>query len=265
MCEILLESGWLARAEETAGKWIDFKDDGEARLVLARVRLERFLADRGREQGFAALQAIDEAEQRLPGDVRPLKLQLKFVLKIGAWLDARQCISRLLQLEPGSAQLESRFRALESMEEGAPSIERALLRVESTGQFAEEAEPQSSGRAGADVRPVLRELAADPDIHAALYVRGSTVLIQGPKGATAERTARAVRTNLSSGRATTRRHGLGQIFHVQLEGGFGTLSIAPGERDAGAIWSRGALGREREEVLLGLAGVNADLSSEVDQ
>ena len=110
------------------------------------------------------------------------------------------------------------------------------------------------------MRPLLRELAAQADVHAAMYVRGATVLIQGPKGATAERTARGVRSILSSAHSTARKLGLGRIFQIQIEGGFGTLSIAPGELDAGAIWSRGPLGHSREEVLLGLAGLNADLN-----
>jgi len=97
-------------------------------------------------------------------------------------------------------------------------------------------------------------------VRAALYVRGATVLMQGPKGATAERMARGVRAILSSGRATTRRLGLGRVDEIQLEGDFGTLSIAPGEADAGAVWTEGALGRERREALLGLAGLNADLA-----
>ena len=115
-------------------------------------------------------------------------------------------------------------------------------------------------RCGLVVTVGVTLLAADPSVHAAMYIRGSTVLIQGPRGATAERTARAVRTILSSGRGTARKLGLGQIFHIVLEGGFGTLSIAPGEVDAGAIWSQGDLGRQREEILMGLAGLNADLS-----
>lgn len=257
MCELLIESGWLARAEETAGQWIESNDAPEARLMLARVRVERFLADRGRDQGIAALAALDECEQNMANDAPPLELRLKFLLKIGAWRDARQCTSRLLQLNPGSSELESRYRSLEALEDDSPSIERALLQVERTGALAEEEARPSHG--GVRVRPILRDLAADPAVHAAMYVRGSTVLIQGPRGATAERIARGVRTILASGRGTARKLGLGQIFHVVLEGGFGTLSIAPGELDAGAIWSQGALKRRREETLMSLAGINADL------
>ena len=91
-----------------------------------------------------------------------------------------------------------------------------------------------------------------------LYVRGATALVQGPKGATAERTARAVQSILGGSRSAARRLGLGQVFQVQLEGDFGTLSIAPGEQDAGALLCAGPLGRAREEALLGMAGLNAE-------
>ena len=111
---------------------------------------------------------------------------------------------------------------------------------------------------------VLHELARQPDVQAALYVRGATALVQGPKGATAERTARTVQTILSASRSAARRLGLGQVFQVQLEGPFGTLSIAPGEQDAGAILCSGPLGRAREEALLGMAGMNAATSGEGD-
>lgn len=259
MCEILLESGQLARAAEVANQWIGFQKDGESRLMLARIRLERFLADRGREQGLECAQALDDAVRHMPSDPRPWHLKLSFTMKVGAWAEAKRCAARLLQLEPGTPELEGRYRTLDALAEEAPPIERALIQVERTGHFADDEAETAGGQSG-NVRPILRELASEPDIHAAMYLRGSTILMQGPKGATAERTARAVRSILSSGRSTARRLGLGQTLQIQLEGDFGILSIAPGEMDAGAIWSRGMLGREREEMLMGLAGLNADLN-----
>jgi len=269
MCEILLESGQLARAEEMANQWIAFQKDGESRFMLARIRARRFLADRGRELGLETAQALDDALKHLPSDPRIWHLKLDFTMKIGAWSEAKRCAARLLQLEPGTPELEGRYRTLDALAEGAPTIERALIQVERTGRFADDESDATRNQGtvqsrGGNVRPILRELAGEPDIHAAMYLRGSTILMQGPKGATAERTARAVRGILSSGRSTARRLGLGQTMQIQLEGDFGILSIAPGEMDAGAIWSRSTLGREREEMLLGLAGLNADLSDGED-
>ena len=262
LCEILLEGGDLARAEETALSWQRQDDDPEARFLLARVRLERFYADRGRDQGRAALQGLDETLAALPNDTRALRAKMDFLVRIGAWRDARQCAGRLLQLEPGSPALEGRYRTLDSLADDSPSVERALIEVERTGRLADEKDAREERTGSTDARrsvqPVLRELAADPDVNAAIYVRGSTVLVQGPKGATAERTARAVHSILTSSRSAGRRLGLGTVFQVTLEGSFGALTIAPGEQDAGAVWSEGPLGRIREDALYGLAGSNAD-------
>jgi predicted regulator of Ras-like GTPase activity (Roadblock/LC7/MglB family) len=247
------------RAEETANEWLARRDEGEARLMLARVRVERFLADRGRELGLAAMKALDASVKALPADARPLRLKLTFLSKIGAWVEAHATAKALLQIEPGNPKLEGRFRSLACKLEGAPTPERAILDVERTGRFVGDEQEAEGGPVSGMVRPILRELASAEDVNAALYIRGATALIQGPRGATAERTARSTRSILSTGRSTARRLGLGQIFHIQIEGDFGHLSIAPGEADAGAVWSKGPIGRERDEVLFGLAGLNADL------
>jgi len=265
MCEILIELGRIGKAEETALAWVVKQDDSESRLMLARVRYSRFLADRGRDLGLAALSALAEAEHRAPNDLRPTRMKLALLMKIGAWRDARETARQLLQLQPGAPELEGRFRSLEDRLGEAPTVDQALLTVERTGRFVDEEQgDEGVTRTAGSVRPILRDLAKDVDVHAALYVRGSTVLIQGPKGATAERMARGVRSILTGGRSTARRLGMGQIFQIQIEGDFGKLWIAPGEQDAGAIWSRGTLGRAREEALLGLAGINAELDSGED-
>lgn len=266
MCEILIELGRVGRAEDTALQWIESCDEaseGEALLMLARVRVERFFADRGRELGVVALASLDDACHALTDDVRPQRLKLILLMRIGAWADARTVAKRLLELDPGAPEMEGRFRTLEDRAENSPTIDHALLKVERTGRFADDEDgSREKVKGSGNVRPMLRRLAEDADVHAALYVRGSTVLIQGPKGATAERMARSVRNILSSGRSTSRRLGLGQIFQMQIEGDFGKLSVAPGEVDAGAVWSRGALGRAREEALLGLAGINAEVGGD---
>jgi hypothetical protein len=259
ICEIHLDSGRLVRAEETAERWHASKGDPESVLMVARVRSECFFQDRGRQQGRAALEAIEVALRALPADPRAWRLKLEFTTRVGAHADARQCAAQLLQLEPGDPTLEARFRTLDTRADNAPTIDRALVEVESSGRLADEKEDSERRGSGSNVRPLLRDLAEEPDVEAALYVRGSTVLIHGPKGATAERTARAVRNALASGRTTARKLGLGQIFQIQLEGAFGTLAIAPSEMDAGAIWTNGHLDGRLEEALMGLAGLDADM------
>ena len=259
MCEILVDSGLLARAEEYAQQWHQASADRESRLMLARVRMERFHADRGRDQGRKALETLDEVLSLEPGEIRAWRLKMELMMQIGAWRDARRCAAQLLQIAPGDPVLEARFRTLDTLADESPTAERALIEVERTGRFAGEtkdARPRPSG--AGSVRSMLRALAAHEDVHAALYVRGSTVLVQGSRGATAERMARAVRSILTSSRASGRRLGLGQIGQIQLEGDFGALHIAPGEMDAGALWTAGIPSSSLEASLLGLAGMNAE-------
>lgn len=262
LCEILIESDELARAEEELTRWLARDQDPEARYLLARVLLARFYADRGRDQGRSALAALDEAITHLPDDLRPLRAKLDFLTRIGAWADARDCAARCLSAEPGTLELEGRYRTLSARADGAPDFERALYEVERSGRLVGEDGAEDARASAGSVQTLLHELARQPDVQAVLYVRGSTALVQGPKGATAERTARAVQSILAGSRSAARRLGLGQVFQVQLEGSFGTLSIAPGEQDAGAILCSGPLGRAREEALLSMAGLNAATSNE---
>jgi tetratricopeptide (TPR) repeat protein len=257
LCEILIDSDELARAEEELSRWFASGHDPEARYLLARVKLARFYADRGREQGRAALGALEEACEHLPHDMRPLRAKLEFLTRIGAYADARECAAKCLIVEPGTLELEGRFRTLSARAEGAPTIERALYEVERSGRLPGEEGGENARASSGSVQSLLRELATQSDVQAVLYVRGATALVQGAKGATAERTARSVQTILSGSRSVARRLGLGQVFQIQLEGSFGTLSIAPGEQDAGAILCSGPLGRVREEALLSMAGLNA--------
>jgi len=257
MCDIQLESGRLARAEEYAQEWLARTGEPEAKLALARIMMNRFFADRGRELGERAHEALEQAAAALPGDARPQRSLLSFTTRIGAWSEARKACAQLLQLAPGDPLLEGRYRALDAHGEEGPSVSHALIAVERTGRFADEPELEVEQGQGGDVRPVLRELAAESDVQAALYVRGSTVLVQGPRGATAERTARSVHTILTTSRTAGRRLGLGQVFQVQLEGDFGTLAIAASESDAGALWCNGLLSRGRERSLTDLVGLNA--------
>jgi hypothetical protein len=52
------------------------------------------------------------------------------------------------------------------------------------------------------------------------------------------------------------------VHKVELAGEFGTLALAPGEMDAGAVWCTGALSEETERALLGIAGKDAAMGGE---
>lgn len=265
LCQLLVESGRLARAEEHALEWIaDQEDDGDARVMLARVRLERFLADRGREEGQRAHTAIEDALERAPSDTRVWRLQVRFLSRLGVWDEARTACSRLLQLVPGDPVLEARFRAFDVRAGESTTVERALIDVERTGRFADEADLNVKEGRKVDVRTTLRELVSEKDVKASVYVRGSTVLVQGPRGATADRTARAVHSVVTSSRTAGRRLGLGQVHQIQMEGDFGTLAVAAGAMDAGALWCAGPLTRTREKAVSNLVGLNASNGDEVN-
>lgn len=256
LCEIQLEAGRVARAEELAGDWFQQTKSGEAQYYRARARAERFFADRRRDDGLLAFEYVTQAEKVLPNDARTLRLRLQLASRCGAWTEARRALARLLELEPGDPHLEARFRTVLSLAEDSRTIEQALRDVERTGRFADEdaAEQQPSTTSGA-VRPTLQMLARQSGVQGAFYVRGATALVQGPKGPTAERTARGVREVVASCRTAARRLGLGQALAVRIEGEFGTLLVSPGELGAGALWCNGTITRQHEEGLRELAGI----------
>jgi tetratricopeptide (TPR) repeat protein len=239
LVDVLREAGQSDKAEETAGQWVASGGGGEALLALAEVQVERYFTDRGRTLGLSARETLRCAASALPGDPRPLELELGFLVRVGAYPDALAVASMLLQLLPGDARHEARHRWLASAGRPVGSVEQALREVERTGRFPGEA--QTQGGTARDVRPELTRLAAEAGAQASVYVRGSTALVHGQRGAAAERCARAVRAVGSGGRTAARRLGLGQASAITVEGDHGVLRIAMGEMDAAALWSlRGA-------------------------
>ena len=261
--ELYLEAGDLSRAEETAQDWHAKSPSIDSLRTIARVRLKRYFADRGREQGRQALAAIGAVMRSDPRDVEGLRLRLSLTTRLGAWDEARKTTQELLGQLPGDPVLEARFRSLEAMGEGGPTIDRAMLEVESTGLFADESGETGEATADVDVRPLLREVARRAEVQAVMYLKGSTMLVQGPRGATAERQARTVKSIIGCSRTSGRRLGLGQVSQVQLEGDFGTLAIAPGEMDAAALWVEGTMNASLLQTLEGIRGANADTAGEV--
>jgi len=151
--------------------------------------------------------------------------------------------------------LEGRFRVVHARCDKSKELMRGLSDVERSGSFADDEEDHHSNSSSFAVRPMLKELGADSDVRAAVYLRGGTALVQGPRGATAERTARTVRELVKSSRATARRIGLGQPVEVLLEGEFGSLLLSPGEQSTSALWCSGSVKRKHEELLKNLSGM----------
>jgi tetratricopeptide (TPR) repeat protein len=265
LCEILLEAGKVARAEEVAVEWFQATKSGEAQLLRARARAERFFADRRRDDGRLAVELVASATELMPADARPLRLHLQLVSRVGAWSDARRVMARLLEHFPGDPALEARFRTLLSLAETSKSLDQALRDVEKSGRLVDD-EPAAAERpaASGSIRPLLQALLQEQGVQAAFFVRGGTALVQGPKGATAERTARGVREIVGSCRTAARKLGLGQALEVRIEGGFGTLLVAPGEVGTGAVWCSGDVTRNHEERLRDLASAAGTMTEELE-
>jgi predicted regulator of Ras-like GTPase activity (Roadblock/LC7/MglB family) len=192
----------------------------------------------------------------MPGDVRPLKLHVELASRCGAWGEARRILARLLEHLPGDPATEARFRTVAALADTGKTVDQALREVEKTGHLAGEdgpTEPRTSAT-NKSIRPLLKRLIQEDGVEAAFFVRGATALVQGKKGATAERTARGVRDIVSSCRTAARKLGLGQAHEVRIEGEFGTLLVAPSEQGSGALWCLGGITRRHDECLRELAG-----------
>ncbi len=262
LCEILLEAGKVARAEEVAVEWFQATKSGEAQLLRARARAERFFADRRRDDGRLAVELVESAAELMPADARPLRLHLQIASRVGAWSDARRVMARLLEHFPGDPSLEARFRTLLTLAETAKTLDQALRDVEKSGRLADDEPENVRPNASGSIRPLLQAMLQEPGVQAAFFVRGGTALVQGPKGATAERTARGVREIVGSCRTAARKLGLGQANEVRIEGGFGTLLVAPGEIGTGALWCSGDVTRVHEERLRDLSSAAGNMSEE---
>lgn len=255
LCEILIESGRAAKAEESATEWYERTDDPDAVLYQARARTERFFNDRRRDDGERAFEYAAAAEELLPMDARPLRLRVQLASRCGAWQDARRALARLLELYPGDPTLEARFRTVVTLSENGPTVERALRNVERTGRLVDDQNNGGGSVSSRSIRPMLQGILREQGVQAAFFVRGGTALVQGPRGATAERTARGVREIVAQCRTASRRLGLGQALEVRIEGSFGSLLLAPGEVGSGALWCQGPVNHRHEEALRNLAGV----------
>jgi tetratricopeptide (TPR) repeat protein len=261
LVELMLEDGRVPRAEEFASEWFQATQSAEAVYWRARARAERYFIDRHREDGRVALELAATARDAMPSDERPLRLMLEVLCRVGAWSDARRVLARLLELCPGEPYLEARFRTVASLVARSKELEACLRDVERTGRFADEAEESNGSapqNAGLTVRPLLQALTREKGVLASFYVRGATALVQGPRGYTAERTARGVAEILSASRTAGRKLGLGQALEVRLEGSFGTLVMSPSELGAGAVWLEGTqLSQKLEQGLRDLASLTA--------
>jgi tetratricopeptide (TPR) repeat protein len=252
LCEIQLEAGRLSRAEKAALEWFEATKGEEALFFRARARTNRFFADCRRDDARMALDLLGAVLRGDPGQERALRLALSIYSRCGAWNEARTTLARLLELAPGDPSLEARFRSVAAMVETSQGLDQALREVERTGTFVDDEPGEEGGDSSPNVRPLLQEIAARPGVHGAFYVRGGTALVQGQRGASAERYARGVREIVTATRSCCRRLGLGGPLEIQLEGDFGCMNIRPGAMASAAIWTEGQASLGTSEALAGL-------------
>jgi len=220
-------------------------------------RAERFFSDRRRDDARMALDLLEAYSHQEPADEAALRLTLSIYTRCGAWSEARTVLARLLEILPGDPGLEARFRTVASLATNPKSLDQALREVERTGRFVDDELENEAPEAAQSLRPLLQEIAAEPGVQGAFYVRGGTALVQGPRGATAERYARGIREMVTSGRAAARRLGIGHPLDIQLEGSFGAITIRPGSVGAAALWTDEQPTPHNETMLATLAGCDS--------
>ena len=252
-CDLLLESSSFSRAEDLAIEWHTKTKDGEAVLYQALAAADAFFMDRRADIGERAFELCASAKELMPEDDRVFRCLLRLTVSIGVFSEARKALARLLELHPGDPELEAHFRSVLARGEGTESIPKALRHVERTGELVDDEAPTPTRNSSA-ARPVLQELEAADHVHAAFYVRGGTALVQGPRGATAERCARSMREIVHATSSASRRLGLGKALEVQIEGDFGVLHAIPGELGSAALWSTRAAKKNERALLFELAG-----------
>ncbi|MEZ5973349.1 MAG: hypothetical protein R3F33_03695 [Planctomycetota bacterium] len=256
LCDVLLECGRTQHAEETAQQWWEQAGGGEPTYYRSRGRCAQFFQGRRASDGKVAWDLALEAVREMPGDTRPLEVQYEIAKACGAWADARKVLARILEIAPGHPQHEQRFRDASRRVHGSKSLRAALAEVEATGRFVDTPE-NAGGPSNVAIRPLLKRMGTDVDVKAVIFQRGGTALVQGLHGATADRTARAVREVGAGTRSSARRMGIGRAIEVTVEGSFGSLAIAVGNGGTAACWSRTYMKLEHYEALHSIVGAGA--------
>jgi tetratricopeptide (TPR) repeat protein len=253
-CALLLESGRVDRALEAAAEWERHGGGAEARLREAEARLRRYAEGRRRDDARRALAALDAAAAELPLDPRPWRARAELCAKVGAWAEARAAVGRLLELAPGDAALEARHRTLGALAVGSKGLDAALREVELGGRFSDEVVEAVADESDSAALPqLLARAGAEPGVRAACVLRGATALMQGEKGASAERAARGLRDSISASRAFARKLGLGALREVRLDHDDCTTALECGELGSAALRIDGAPAAEHKALLRELA------------
>lgn len=254
LCELMLKRGEAAATLEHVGRWRKIDDSGEPLYFEAAAFGELYFGNHLSRDGMRAFQLAAEAGKVRKDDPRPFRLQFEIARRCGAWEDARIALARLLDIMPGNRLIEGRFRGVMANCASSRSLSKALADVERTGRFLGD-EIEVGGVLDRDsVRPGLLELAGRDDVHVAFFLRGNTALVQGAQGATADRSARAVRDVLSVTRSSSRKLLLGAPQELRCEGSGGSLFLKAGESGTAAVWAARSLTGTSSRLMNELVG-----------
>ncbi|MBL6757263.1 MAG: hypothetical protein ISQ11_12715 [Planctomycetes bacterium] len=237
LCELMLKRGEAAATLEHVGRWRQLDDSGEPLYFEAAAFGELYFGNHLSRDGMRAFQLAAEAGKLLKDDPRPFRLQFEIARRCGAWEDARIALARLLDIMPGNRLIEGRFRGVMANCASSRSLSKALADVERTGRFLGDEVDGGDGLDRDQVRPGLLELAGRDDVHVAFFLRGNTALVQGAQGASADRSARAIRDVVSVTRSSSRKLLLGTPNELRCEGSGGSLFLKTGSNGTAAVWA----------------------------
>ena len=239
LVEIELQTGRARRAVSLAERWDARAPSGasaasHALAVLHVFRESALRADAERSWELAGVACERDRDQVIAHQVR-----CELAHAVSAHAAERAALARLIELQPGRADLEARYREALARVGGQPSFAAALEAtsrggVVSTVGSDASADQEVEETSLAGVRPGLQALVASGAGLCASYHRGGTALVQGMTGATADRTARSVRDLTRAARGGVRRLGLGPLRGVRLIGEHGDLAIRAGGAAAAA-------------------------------
>ena len=233
LVEVELGAGRARRAVGLAATWDDQESSAASAACHALAVLHVFRESALQADAERAWQLAGAACERDRDQVIAHQVRFELAHTVGAHAAERAALARLIELQPGRADLEARYREALARVGGQPSFASALEAASRGGVVSpvgcdapQEAEVEETSLAS--VRPGLQALVTCGEGLCASYHRGGTALVQGMTGATADRTARGVRDLTRAARTGVRRLGLGPLRGVRVIGEHGDLAIRSG-------------------------------------
>lgn len=245
LAQMHLELGDVRAVESLCNDWSRrFPDDVGPWLMLGQTRLQAFYRDLAAREGQAAVRCLQRAVDIDASNHEAHRLLGEFLFRVGAVEQARahlDCLQTLCGDDPevqqllrqasaGSSALPSKPVAEGRVVANGPDLDLLLTRIESTGALPNPAQPwQRPGRPGnealAQVRAGLAQLAEQPLVRKAAYIKGSRALVKGEVRDSRDPFLRIVRVVARAAQRFARRIDVGNANKAVLRGPFGLICI----------------------------------------